>query len=152
MNIRENKARLQGVPHLRGFHYSNFWLLYAQVGDFCISRRPFIIPLMRISRNEVFFKSQTLCTYNSYLTLIFWDKCIDLRPFLKYFVEAFMRPLRSKDPWGWILRIWPRKKNSLTKKPSPNLWNVRQPSIGQTIADMNCLSLLFPLSSFKPCS
>ena len=24
--------------------------------------------------------------------------------------------------------------------PSPNLWNVRQPSVGQTIADMNCLS------------
>ena len=27
-------------PHLRGFHYRNFWLMYAQVGDFRVSRGP----------------------------------------------------------------------------------------------------------------
>ena len=54
---------LQGVPHLRGFHYRRsqyqcFWLMYVQVGDFCVSRGPPTVPLMRISCNVVYFKSQ----------------------------------------------------------------------------------------------
>ena len=63
---------LQGVPHIRGFHYRgshycNFWLMYVQVGDFCVSRGPPTVPLTRISCNAFFFKSQnprkagTLC-------------------------------------------------------------------------------------------
>ena len=36
---------VQKVPHLRGFHYRrfhyrDFWLMYAQVGYFCVSRGP----------------------------------------------------------------------------------------------------------------
>ena len=44
---------LQGVPHYRGF-----WLMYAKVGDFCFSRGPPTVPLMQISRNAFFFKTQ----------------------------------------------------------------------------------------------
>ena len=56
-------SQIQGVPHLRGFHYRgshyrDFWLMYAQVGDFRVSRGPPIVPLTLISRNAVFFKSQ----------------------------------------------------------------------------------------------
>ena len=40
--------------HYRGSHYRNFWLMYAQVGDFCINRRPPIVPLTKISHNAVF--------------------------------------------------------------------------------------------------
>jgi hypothetical protein len=59
---------LQGVPHLRGFHYRGFWLMYAQAGDFRVIRGPPTVPLTQILRNAVFFKSQnprkagTLCT------------------------------------------------------------------------------------------
>ena len=62
------KKCYRGVPHLRGFHYRGFWLMYVQVGDFCVSRGPPTVPLTQISRNTVFFKSQnphmagTLCT------------------------------------------------------------------------------------------
>ena len=54
---------IQGVPHLRGFHYRgshyrDFWLMYMQVGDFCVSRGCPIIPLTQISCNAGFFKSQ----------------------------------------------------------------------------------------------
>ena len=43
-------GRYRGSPHLRGFHYRgshyrNFWLMYVQVGDFCVSRRPPTVPL-----------------------------------------------------------------------------------------------------------
>ena len=41
-----------------GSHYRDFWLMYAQVGDFRISRGPSTVPLTRISRNSVLFKSQ----------------------------------------------------------------------------------------------
>ena len=46
---------LQGVPQLHGFHYrrshnSNFWLMYSQVGDFCISRGPPTCPKICIIR------------------------------------------------------------------------------------------------------
>ena len=52
-----------GGPHLHGFHYRGthyrgFWLMYAQVEDFCVSRGPPTVPLMQILRNTVFFKSQ----------------------------------------------------------------------------------------------
>ena len=45
-----------------------FWLMYSQVGDFCVCRGTLSIPLTWISNNTVFFKSQnphkagTLCT------------------------------------------------------------------------------------------
>ena len=63
---------IQGVSHLRGFHYRGshycgFWLMYAKVGDFRVSRGPSTVPLTRILCNAVFFKSQiprkvgTLC-------------------------------------------------------------------------------------------
>ena len=49
----------QGVPHLRGFqyrgsHYPSFWLIDAQVGDFCI-RTP-TVPLTQISHYTFFFQ------------------------------------------------------------------------------------------------
>ena len=62
---------VQGVPHLCSFYYRGFWLMYVQVGDFCISRGLTIVPLTRISCNTVFSKSQnarkagTLCIENS---------------------------------------------------------------------------------------
>ena len=63
---------LQRVPHLRGFHYRgshyrNFWLMYAQVEDFRVSRGPPTVLLTQILRYAGFFKSQksrkagTLC-------------------------------------------------------------------------------------------
>ena len=50
---------IQGVPHLRGFHYrgfhfNNFWLMYAQVGNFGVSRGPPTVPLTRILHNAFF--------------------------------------------------------------------------------------------------
>ena len=38
---------IQGVPHLRGFHYCGshyrgFWLMYGQVEDFRVSRGPLL--------------------------------------------------------------------------------------------------------------
>ena len=99
----------------------------------------FLLSILK-NKNKIFLKIMVyavVSTYNSYLTLIFWNKCIDLRPFFEIFCWGINEAFEVKA-WGWILRIWPRKKNSLTKKPSTNLWNVRQPSIGQTIADMNC--------------
>ena len=82
---RKYLPSIKGVPHLRGFHYCgshycNFWLMYAQVGDFRVSRGPPRVLLTRILRNVVFFKSQnshkagTLCNYycssNSYYVLL----------------------------------------------------------------------------------
>ena len=57
------RINIQGVPHLRGFHYHGshycgFWLMYVQVGDFHVSWRPPAVPLMRSSCNVIFFKSQ----------------------------------------------------------------------------------------------
>ena len=50
----------------RGSHYCNFWLMYPQVEDFCVSRGPPTVPLMQILRNAVFSspktKARTLCT------------------------------------------------------------------------------------------
>ena len=59
-----SESIVQGVPHLRGFHYCrshyrDFWLMYAQVGNFRVSRGPHTVPLTLILRkNAVFFKSQ----------------------------------------------------------------------------------------------
>ena len=36
----------------------NFWLMYVQVGDFCINSGPPTVQLTQISSNAVFFKSQ----------------------------------------------------------------------------------------------
>ena len=55
-----NFAAIQGVPHLRGFHYRGSGLMYVQVGDFLVSRLPTTVPLMRILRNVV-FSSPTIC-------------------------------------------------------------------------------------------
>ena len=49
-------------------HYCNFWLMFVQVGDFCVGRGSLTVPLTGISCNAVFCKSQnkrkagTLCT------------------------------------------------------------------------------------------
>ena len=53
------RTKLQGVPHLRGFHYhgshySILCLMYSQLGDFCVSRGPPTVPLMQILLNTVF--------------------------------------------------------------------------------------------------
>ena len=63
--VAKRGMQIQGVPHLRGFHYRgshyrNFWLMYVQVGDFHISKGPLTVPLMRILRNVVFLKFQNL--------------------------------------------------------------------------------------------
>ena len=58
------KLVIQGVPHLRGFHYHcefhyhNFWLMHSQVGDLGICRGHPTVPLTIILRNAVFFKYQ----------------------------------------------------------------------------------------------
>ena len=56
------KSAIQGVPHLGGFHYpgshhNGFWLMYAQVGDFCVSRESPTLPPMQILCIVVFFSS-----------------------------------------------------------------------------------------------
>ena len=57
------QLQLQRVPylrvfHYRGSHYRDFWLMYAQVGDFRIGSGPPTVPITQILRNAVFFKSQ----------------------------------------------------------------------------------------------
>jgi hypothetical protein len=53
---------VKGVPHLRSFHYlgshyCNFWLMYTQVGDFCVNRGPSTVPLIQILRKCGFLPS-----------------------------------------------------------------------------------------------
>ena len=49
---------IQGVPPLirfsnRGSYYHDFWLMYAQIGDFCDGRESLTVPLMWILHNPV---------------------------------------------------------------------------------------------------
>ena len=61
--------------------------MYAQVGDFRISRESPTVPVIRILRNAGFFKSQnprkagTLCTLNDRLSHQFQSK--DMKTFLQ---------------------------------------------------------------------
>ena len=68
--------KVQGVPHLHanhyhGFHYHGFWLVYMQVGDFCVSRGFTTVPLTRILCNTVFSKSQIACKAGTLCTIKF---------------------------------------------------------------------------------
>ena len=54
-----------------------------------------------------------------------WKKCSDLMQFLKYLAELFLRPLRSKDDWGWILRQWPQNFVTFSESLAANLEKVR---------------------------
>ena len=55
--------------------YCGFWLVYMQVGNFCVSMGPLKVSLTLILCNAVFFKSQnsrmtgTLCTTNCFPSL-----------------------------------------------------------------------------------
>ena len=61
MGIEISLIQIQGVPHLRkkslrrGPLLPRFWPMYAQMGDFRVSRGPPTVPLTRISHN-VFFE------------------------------------------------------------------------------------------------
>ena len=90
MNLKMRVSFLRRLVHVRWYRgsppltrfsltripFSRFWLMYAQVGDFCVSRGHPTVPLTQISRNAVFFKSQnprkagTLCTI---FWMLFWD-------------------------------------------------------------------------------
>ena len=83
---------LQGVPHLRNFHYRrshyrNFWLMYVQVGDFYISSSPtnvnfakrvFSSPKIRVRQGpSVSYFCMTVC-YKDGKIKIFVEGCIFL--------------------------------------------------------------------------
>ena len=104
-NWKGIKKIYRGVPHSRGFHYREshyrvFWLMYVEVGDSCICRGPHTVPLMRISCNAVFFKSQnphkagTLCTY--------------LHNYIMQFDDfSDIKTLIAKPFSSWQLYQWP---------------------------------------------
>ena len=101
-----------------------------------------------------------------------WNKCIDLRPFLKCKEGQFLRPLRSKTDQCWILRLrlqnfWkfgcqPRKsKAELCMKKrfqSSDLFDfdiflfalLTRESLWGTIKKTNKLELWNPLSTESP--
>ena len=59
----QRAAIVQRVPQIRSFHYRkthsyNFWLMYAQVGYFHISRGPPTVPFMQILGNAAFSSSK----------------------------------------------------------------------------------------------
>ena len=74
---------------------------------------------------------------NLYLQFIapinLWNKCIDLRLFLKCKEGPFLRPLRSKDDRCWILRLRPRNFGIISESLATNLEKVRQTSVWQTV-------------------
>ena len=63
MKLIHTNIQLYMDPCLFGFHYRlsyyhNFWLMYAQVGIFRVSRGPPTFPQTQISHNAIFFKFQ----------------------------------------------------------------------------------------------
>jgi hypothetical protein len=72
-----------------------------------------------------------------------WNKCIDLRLFLKCKEELFLRPLRSKDDRCWILRLRPRNFVIISESLAANLEKVRQTSVWQTVPKFWFIYLFF---------
>ena len=62
-----------------------------------------------------------------------WNKCIDLGIFLKCKEGPFLRPLRSKDNWCGILRLWPWNFVIICERLATKLEKVRQMSVWQTV-------------------
>ena len=75
--------------------------------------------------------------WDIYLQLIapnnLWNKCIDLRLLSKCLEGSFLRPLRSKDVWGWILKLQPRNVLGSSESLTANLEKVRQTSVWQMV-------------------
>ena len=90
-------SMLQGVPHLHGFHYCDFWLMYMQVWDFRVSRGPLTVPL-----NTVFFKSQnphnvgTLCTYYILALALAWSEP-------HFNLQMHLNVLQDRSYWSEVL-------------------------------------------------
>ena len=57
-----------------------------------------------------------------------WNKCIDLRLLSKSLKGPFLRPLRSKDVQGWILRLRPWIFLDSSEDLATNLKKVKQTS------------------------
>ena len=106
----ETSAIIQGVTHSRGFHYHgshchNFWLMYLQGGDFCVTRGPPTVPLTRISCNTFFSKSQNVRKAGILYISSHSKPCTRL---LKYFVlitlcykTKHLRSLIQAIIWGF---------------------------------------------------
>ena len=62
-----------------------------------------------------------------------WNICINLRLFLKYKKGPFLRPLRSKDDWCWVLRLRPWNFVIISESLAANLEKARQTSVWQTV-------------------
>ena len=108
------KIWILGVPQLhsfyyRGSHYREFCLIYAQVGDFCISRGPSTVPLTRILRNVVFSKSQnprkvgTLC--NPYHPIVFVKVTFFFRRYYDLYCKHFTVLFIILSPLAFFLEI-----------------------------------------------
>ena len=74
-----------------------------------------------------------------------WNTCIYLRLLSKYLVGLFLRPLRSKEVGGWILRLLPQNILASSESSAANLKKVKQTSVWQTVPKFLffCLFLLF---------
>ena len=99
--------KVQGVPHLCGFHWRNFWLmyiLYMQGGDFRVSRGPPTVPLTWILHNAFLFKSQNPHKVGILLVVMFecgtWSS-----NFERYLIVSLFRPTYLKfsgeNSWNW---------------------------------------------------
>ena len=62
-----------------------------------------------------------------------WKIWNDLRLFSKYLHVPFLRPLRSKDDRGWILRLRPWNFAIIAESLAANLEMVRQTCVWQTV-------------------
>ena len=79
-----------------------------------------------------------------------WKICIDLRLFSKW-VEPFLRPLRSKDVRGWILRLRPQNFLESSLSLAANLEKVRQTSVWQMIPKFWSICLFYCFSKTYSC-
>jgi hypothetical protein len=71
--------------------------------------------------------------YHSYLLSIFGRFGIIWGYFLKYLRSLFLRPLRSKNDRGWILRLRPWNFAIISESLAANLEIVRQTFVWQTV-------------------
>ena len=74
--------------------------------DIDLSIRPLLSNLLKITAEDVWFFCDLSLKFIPPINI--WKIYIDLRLFSKFWVEPFMRPLRSKEVRCWILRLRPQ--------------------------------------------
>ena len=85
----------------------------------------------------------TIYTFHQSLEQMHW--------FLKCKAGLFLRPLRSKDDQGWILRLQPRNFVIISESLPANLKKVRQTSVWQTIPKFWFICLFYCSSKTYSC-